>query len=147
VRDSGLPWTLLRATEFHDLVLQLVATLARCPVMPLPRGICVQPVDTRDVAECLAHLALGAPAGRVPDVGGPRVWSLPAAARAYLAATGLRRALVSVPLPGKTARAFRAGWNLLRGGDTGTRSFEEFLAQRVAPGGRVTLSYSLRHRG
>ncbi|MGH3854126.1 MAG: hypothetical protein ACRDR6_11650 [Pseudonocardiaceae bacterium] len=78
---------------------------------------------------------------RVPDFGGPRVWNVREAARAYVAAAGLRRAVVSVGLPGATARAFRAGGNLLRDGETGTRTFEEFLAQRVQPGGRVQLTY------
>ncbi|MGH3829264.1 MAG: hypothetical protein ACRDRS_02250 [Pseudonocardiaceae bacterium] len=38
VRDCGLPWTILRATQFHDLVLQLVAALAKSPVLVVPRG-------------------------------------------------------------------------------------------------------------
>lgn len=138
VRDCGLPWTILRATQFHDLVLRVVAALAKSPVLVVPAGIAAQPVDTREVARRLVSLALGEPAGRrVPDFGGPRVWSVHEAARAYLAAAGLRRAVVSVGLPGATARAFRAGWNLPRDGETGTRTFEEFLAQRVQPGGRV----------
>lgn len=145
IRDCGLPWTLLRATQFHDLVLQIVATLAKLPVMVVPQGIPTQPVDTREVAQQLASLALGPPAGRVPDLGGPRVWSLQEAACAYLAAAGLRRAVVSVPLPGKTARAFRAGGNLVRDGDTGTRTFEEFLSQRVRPGCPVELTYYPKH--
>lgn len=146
--DCGLPWTILRATQFHDLVLQVVAALAKPPVMVVPRGMAVQPVDTHELARRLVSLALGEPAGRrVPDFGGPRVWSVEEAARAYLAAAGLRRGLVSVPLPGKTARAFRAGGNLLRDGETGSRTFTEFLAQRVQPGGRVQLTYHLKRRG
>jgi uncharacterized protein YbjT (DUF2867 family) len=131
VRDSGLPWTLLRTTQFHDLVRYIVAGLAKPPVMVVPQGIAAQPVDTRDVAQRLASLAFDKPAGRTPDFGGPRVCSIEEAAHAYLAAANLRRRIVTVPLPGKVARAFRAGWNLVHDGETGTRTFEEFLAQRV----------------
>lgn len=141
IRDCGLPWTLLRATQFHDLVLQIVATLAKPPLLVVPQGMAAQPVDTGEVAQHLASLALGDPVGRAPDFGGPRVWSVQEAARAYLAAAGLRRRVISVPLPGNAARAFRAGWNLIRDGETGTRTFEEFLAQRVQPGGNVKLTY------
>lgn len=147
VRDCGLPWTLLRATQFHDLVLQIVTALAKPPVVVVPQGMATQPVDTREVAQRLTSLALGEPTGRVPDFGGPRVWSIGEAARAYLAAADSRRRIVGVPLPGRTARAFRAGWNLVRDGETGTRTFEEFLAQRVQPGGRVQLTYHLKQRG
>jgi len=142
VRDSGLPWTLLRATQFHDLVLQFVAAMAKSPLMPVPKGISVQPVDTAEVAERLAGLALGDPAGRVADFGGPQVLTAEEAARAFLAAAGLRRRLVGVPLPGRTAAAYRAGWHLLgEGGQKGTRTFSDFLAERVGPGGKVEFTY------
>ncbi|HEY3894850.1 MAG TPA: NAD(P)H-binding protein [Pseudonocardiaceae bacterium] len=144
IRDSGLPWTVLRATQFHDLVLQVVAALAKPPLVVVPRGMATQPVDIGEVAQRLASLALGEPAGRVPDFGGPQVWTIEDATRAYLAARALSRRIVRVPLPGAAARAFRAGWNLLRDGEQGSRTFEEFLAQRVQPGGAVELTYSLK---
>ena len=34
VADSGLPWTTLRATQFHDLILMTARQLAKLPVMP-----------------------------------------------------------------------------------------------------------------
>jgi uncharacterized protein YbjT (DUF2867 family) len=141
VRDSGLPWTLLRATQFHDLVLQTVAILAKLPVVVVPRGVATQPVDTRDVAQRLTSLAFGEPADRAPDFGGPQVCSIEEATHAYLAAAELQRPIVTVPLPGTVMRAFRAGHNLVRDGQTGTRTFQEFLTQRVQPGTPVPLTY------
>ncbi|MQA86567.1 MAG: NAD(P)H-binding protein [Streptosporangiales bacterium] len=146
LRDSGLPWTILRATQFHDLVLQGLAALARSPVVPLPRGIRAQPVDTRDVADRLATLALGGSAGRVPDVGGPRVERAEDLLRVYTEAAGLRRRVVSVPAPGRMMRAFRAGANLVEDGDLGTRTFEEFVREQVRPGKPVRLTYYRRPR-
>ena len=73
VADSGLPWTTLRATQFHDLLLLVVRQLARLPVVPVPAGIRFQPVDAGEVAARLVELALVRPAGLVPDLGGPRV--------------------------------------------------------------------------
>ncbi|MGH3322208.1 MAG: SDR family oxidoreductase [Streptosporangiaceae bacterium] len=142
VRDSGLPWTVLRATQFHDLMLQGVAALAKPPVVLLPKNIGAQPVDTRDVADRLVQLSLGDPGGKVPDMGGPRVESAEEMTRAYLDVAGLRRRVVSVPTPGKMMRAFRAGANLVSDGTKGTRTFEEFLREHVRPGGRVEFSYS-----
>src|SRR5918997_1240502 len=63
VEDSGLPWTILRATQFHDLILTVARTLAKLPVVPLPAGFRVQPVDADEVAARLVQLALGEPAG------------------------------------------------------------------------------------
>jgi uncharacterized protein YbjT (DUF2867 family) len=146
VRDSGLPWTLLRATQFHELVLWALAALAKAPLLALPRGVAVQPVDAGEVAGRLAELAMGEPAGRVPDSGGPEVLSAADAAHAFLRAAGLRRPLVRVPLPGRTMHAFSEGWNLVRDGQTGSIRFTEFLAERVRPGApvRVTSYYGRR---
>src|SRR5215208_1610275 len=57
----------------------------------------------------LVDLALSGPAGRVPDIYGPEVSTLADAARGYMQAQGSRRRIFEVPVPGKTARAFRAG--------------------------------------
>ena len=133
VVDSGLPWTILRATQFHDLILTVVGGLARLPVVPVPAGFSFQPVDSGEVAARLAELSLGPPAGLAPDVAGPRVYSLSELLRGYLAATGRRRALVPVPMRGAAARAFRDGANLAPERAVGRRTWEQFLAAHVAP--------------
>lgn len=133
VEASGLPYTILRATQFHDLVLFAAQSLARLPVVPVPAGWRFQPVETAEVGARLAALALDTPAGRVPDMGGPQILSAHDLVRAYLAAAGRRRPLVSVRVPGKAAAAFREGVHLAPGRATGVRTFEEFLAGRVAP--------------
>jgi uncharacterized protein YbjT (DUF2867 family) len=51
IEDSGRPWTILRTTQFHDLVLTMLSMLARPPVAVVPRGMRVQPVDTGEVAD------------------------------------------------------------------------------------------------
>jgi uncharacterized protein YbjT (DUF2867 family) len=130
VERAGLPWTILRTTQFHDLLLRVLERLARLPVLPVPRGFRFQPVDTGEVAERLAALALGRPAGRVPDLGGPQVLTVRELARGYLRAAGRRRAVVSVPLPGAAARGFRAGGHLSPERADGRRTWEEFLAAR-----------------
>lgn len=126
--DSGLPVTVLRATQFHDLLLAVAQRLARLPVVPVPAGVVVQPVDAGEVAERLARMALGPPRGRVPDFGGPRVWKAADAVRAVLRASGARRLVLPLPVPGGVMKAVRSGGLLAAGGERGRRGFEEFLA-------------------
>ena len=57
--------------------------MAKLPVVPLPSGFRVQPVDSGDVAARLVELALGEPAGLVPDMGGPRVYGAAELLRGY----------------------------------------------------------------
>lgn len=131
VAGSGLPWTTLRATQFHDLLLRVARQLAKLPVVPVPAGQSFQPVETDEVAARLVELVLGEPAGLVPDLAGPRVYTAADLVRGYLRATGRRRPIVTLPIPGGAARAIRAGANLAPERAVGTRTWEEFLAERV----------------
>ena len=132
VADSGLPWTTLRATQFHDLILMTVRQMARLPVVPVPAGFRFQPVDTGEVAARLVELALGTPAGLVPDMGGPRVYEMAELLRGYLRARRTHRPILPVRVPGKAAQAFRAGANLAPDRAVGRRTWEDFLAARVS---------------
>lgn len=131
VADSGLPWTTLRATQFHDLTLTTVAAMAKLPVIPVPSGFKIQPVDAGEVAARLVELALGQPSGLVPDLGGPRIYGMDELVRSYLSATRRHRLMMPVRIPGKAAGAFRAGANLAPERAVGRRTWEDFLAQRV----------------
>ncbi len=132
VAESGLPWTTLRAAQFHDLTLEVVAKMAKLPIIPVPGGLRFQPVDAVDVAARLVELTLGEPVGLVPDLVGPKVYGVGDLVRGYLRASGKRRPLLSVRMPGKIGKSYRAGENLnLNGADHGHRTWEDFLAARV----------------
>ena len=126
VTECGLPWTILRVTQFYDYMLTGLRKLARLPVVPVPAGFAVQPVDPDEVAARLVELTLGEPAGRVPDLAGPQVTSWAGLLREYLRASHRRRWVVPVRIPG--TRAVRAGGLLPPPGHAvGHRTWEEFL--------------------
>ena len=131
VAESGLPWTTLRATQFHDLTLTTVRQMARLPVIPVPSGFRFQPIDADEVAARLVELALDPPGGLVPDMAGPRVYAMDELLRGYLRARRKHRLIMPVRLPGKAARAFRDGANLAPERAVGLRTWEEFLADRL----------------
>jgi uncharacterized protein YbjT (DUF2867 family) len=131
IAESGVPWTTLRATQFHDLTLTTARQMARMPVVPVPSGFRFQPIDTDEVAARLVDLALDAPAGLVPDMGGPKAYDMVELVRSYLRAVGKRRPIVPVRLPGQAARAFRAGVNLAPDRAVGRRTWEDFLAAQL----------------
>ena len=62
---------------------------------------------------------------------GPRVYAMADLLRGYLRARGKHRPMVPVRLPGKAARAFRAGANLAPDRAVGHRTWEDFLAERA----------------
>jgi uncharacterized protein YbjT (DUF2867 family) len=135
VAGSGLPWTTLRATQFYDSLPAVARQMAKLPVIPVPSGVRFQPVDAGEVADRLAGLALGEPAGLVPDMAGPRVYAMAHLLRGYLQARRKHRMMVPVRLPGQAARAMRAGANLAPDRAVGHRTWEEFLAERISSSG------------
>ncbi|MCX4524751.1 MULTISPECIES: SDR family oxidoreductase [unclassified Streptomyces] len=141
LEESGLGVTILRTTQFHDLVAMLVDALAKAPAplpVPLPKGVRVQSVAVEEVAARLAELAVPVPAGRVPDMGGPEIRQLADLGRSYLAATGRRRRVLPLPLAGKAYKAFVRGGHLTPGHAVGRRTFADFLAERGPGTGRGT---------
>ena len=63
VEDGGVPWTILRATQFHDFVATLLDYLSRGPVALAPAGMSDQPVDVREVASRLVAARRRGPVG------------------------------------------------------------------------------------
>jgi uncharacterized protein YbjT (DUF2867 family) len=131
VRDSGLPWTVVRATQFYDLILKVSTALAKPPIVPVPAGMPFQPIDPREVAQRIVELTLAPPAGLVAEIAGPKVYELPDLIRPYLRAAGKRRTLVPVVLPGKAARAIRGGAVTVPGPAYGRRTWEDFLGETM----------------
>jgi uncharacterized protein YbjT (DUF2867 family) len=131
VESSPVPHTILRATQFFELVFMAVRALARLPVVPVPKGLLGQPIDAGEVADRMVELALSEPADRVPDVGGPEVRLIDDAVRTYLEVTRMRKRILRFPLPGKTARAMRSGALTCPENRYGHVRWEEFLRERI----------------
>ncbi|KRD43470.1 hypothetical protein ASE38_04305 [Cellulomonas sp. Root930] len=138
IEDGGVPWTIQRATQFHDFVATLLEVLSRGPVAIAPAGMDDQPVDVREVARRLVELVDAGPSGRVDDLGGPEVLSTTELMRTYLAATGRRRPVWSVPVPG--LGGFRRGDHLTPENAIGRVTFARWLetvsSRRGRTGGR-----------
>jgi uncharacterized protein YbjT (DUF2867 family) len=129
LEDSGVGHTILRATQFHDLIETTFSAQKFSPVLFAVRGVRFQPIDTRDVATRLVELADGEAAGRVSDVGGPTVHTHAELGRIYLAAHHSRRPVLAVPVPGRIVAGYRSGANLAPDNPRGTIGFAEYLGR------------------
>jgi len=107
--ESGLPYSVQRATQFHDFVAYLLTRLGRGPLLVLPRGVTLQPVAPTAVAARIAEAALSPASGRLPDLAGPEVRALEDLARAWLNAQNQRKRIVSLPLPLPIFQAMSSG--------------------------------------
>lgn len=133
VVESGMPYSILRAAQFHDLTFTVAQKMGALPVVPAPGGLRWQPVDSREVAARLVQLALDGPAGRVNDLAGPEVHSLADLIRMYLSARGKRRPFLPVRIPGTAGRAYRDGLNLNQTDAVqGILTWQQFLEEQLA---------------
>jgi uncharacterized protein YbjT (DUF2867 family) len=128
VENGPVPWTILRATQFHEFAEQIYARAKIGPFHVAPR-MRTQPIAAREVAEHLVTLAEAGPAGRVAELAGPREESLVEMVRGFARAKGFRAWIPGIPLPGAGGRAQRDG-SLLPGSSAvlGTQTYAEWLA-------------------
>ncbi len=128
IEATAMPWTLQRATQFHDLIPRF--STGRLGIVIAPRGAKFQPIDVREVAVRLVEAAENGPCGRLPDIGGPEVVELADLARAWARAAYLRRWVLSPPVPGKLAAFLRAGSLCCPERAVGRLTFAQWLAER-----------------
>lgn len=93
IKNSGIPYTILQATQFFEFIKPIIETGASGDVVRLSSAL-FQPIASEDVAAALADLAVGPPLNRAVEVGGPERIRLDELARRSMAATGDRRQVI-----------------------------------------------------
>ena len=131
VRENIVPWTILRATQFHSLMETFLSAFSALPgLAAVPTTWQFQPIDPGDVAQRLVAVVAGEPAGLLPDFGGPEVRDLRSLAVPWLAARRSRKRLVNISLPFKFSRQFAEGRLLCPNHKDGPTTFEQYLEKR-----------------
>jgi uncharacterized protein YbjT (DUF2867 family) len=134
VRSGPVPWSILRVTQFHQLLDErLLPAAGRLGVVLGDPEIAVQPVDPRDVADRIADLLAAGPSHAVENYGGPEVLPYADIVKPWLRARGRRRPLLMLRLPGRMMRAMRAGALTTMDRPTGIRTWREYLTEKYGP--------------
>ena len=131
VEESIIPWTIVRATQFHSLMETFLGVFSKAPMLAaVPFAWQFQPVDPSEVATRLVEVVKQEPAGRLPDFGGPEVRDLKGIAESWLKSRKLSKRLINLPLPLKFSRQFAAGRLLCPDHKDGKITFEQYLAEK-----------------
>lgn len=136
VGGAGVPWSILRATQFHPLIDRMLRVMTVSPLVLLPADFKYQPIDPGDVADHLVDCVARGAAGRLPDLGGPEVHSLGDLAEAWMQACGMRRPVLRLHLPGRLAAAFRQGLNTAPARKSGRVTWEDWLRRTYGAEGK-----------
>lgn len=96
ITDSGLRYTIVRATQFHEFAEMITGSLIVEGEVRAPDAL-IQPIAAADVAAEVAGAAVAAPANGVVNIGGPDKITFADLARAVLEAQGNDMAVVVDP--------------------------------------------------
>jgi uncharacterized protein YbjT (DUF2867 family) len=130
IEASGVPYTIVRATQFMEFLGAIAASNADGNIVRFPPGL-FQPIAADDVAATVAEVALAAPRNGIVEIAGPERAPFNEIVARYLKAVGDPREVVSDP----EARYF--------GGRVEERSLVPLGEARL---GRIGLDEWLRSR-
>lgn len=130
IEASGIPYTILRATQFHSFVAMVPRAQRRLPVI-FSLNVPDQPIAVEEVAERLVELVAAPPSGHVADVGGPEQLTLRSAIDTWQRAAGTHKPVWTIPLGGKMMRAMRAGEHMPGLPGYGKETFAEYAAREA----------------
>jgi len=137
---SPAPHTIIRATQYHQLIWGRYTTPRRWPWLVVPAATRYQVLDPTVHARALVGAAVGGPIGRGPDIGGPVAYEAAALARSCQRAAGLRRLVLPFNRRGLLGASLRAGANLSPRRDQSGETWNQFLGRRIASGSPQTRS-------
>jgi uncharacterized protein YbjT (DUF2867 family) len=131
VQENIVPWSILRATQFHSLMETFLGIFSKLPMLAMvPFAWQFQTVDPSEVAARLVDVVKREPAGRLPDFGGPEVRDFKGIAVSWLKARKLNKRLINLPLPLKFSRQVADGHLLCPDHKDGKITFEQYLADK-----------------
>lgn len=135
IEASAVPWSILRATQFHDYVLHRVIEPADHrdgSPLAVPASLKFQSVDVKDVSSRLQNLAMAKPLRETVTMGGPEILTLGQMARAYLGAQH-RNEDVRSEDNGIYFEIFQSGMNVNPDWTDGKVSWDTFLKNALQP--------------
>ena len=106
IAAGPVPWTILRATQFHEFARQIFGSVRLGPLVLIPAMRSSRSPPTRS-RNAWSSSPFGRPSGRVSDLAGPRVERMADLARRYARAAGRRGRVLEVRLPGAYGTAMR----------------------------------------
>jgi uncharacterized protein YbjT (DUF2867 family) len=128
IASGPVPYTILRATQFHELIGWLMRAVERLPLAPLPLDFRFQTIAAEEVGARTVELIHAAPSHGLVELGGPEVLTVEQMAHAWRDQRGRPRRLTRLPAAGRVAGAFREGRNTCPEHAEGTQTWAQFVA-------------------
>ena len=131
IRQSGFPFSIVRATQFHNFVLERIikpSESENSSILSVPKGLRFQSIDSKDVADKTIELMKNSPTNSIITIAGPEILTIEEMAQTYL---NISRWNGKVhPIENDMYSLFKTGVNLYPEFAAGKITWEQFLRNR-----------------
>jgi uncharacterized protein YbjT (DUF2867 family) len=125
VAQSGVPYTIYRATQFFPFIKLILSMFLRFHIVP--RGWRFQPISVEEAAQGLVEIVEKGPVNGIVNKTGPKVYTINELIDIWEDVDGKRRRYVSLPIPGGASRGFRKGLHTIPEQQDGKVTWREYL--------------------
>ncbi|CAF4527044.1 unnamed protein product [Rotaria sp. Silwood1] len=130
IKESGIPYTILRATQFHSLVEDFANYLLNYPMDTISKVAKIQPIQIEAVAMELAKIVKEPPLNSTYDIGGRKIYTMKEIADSLLEARPEKKPTVNMPIIDEILNGFAEGYNTCDNISLNSNTWEEYLANK-----------------
>lgn len=109
VMQSGIPYSILKATQFHEYVDSILHSLFKLGIGLVPKNVFVQPVSVTVIAKKLVDICMSQPTFRMQSLGGPEIFKLEDLAGQWLQARMKSNKHITFSLWGNNGKKLKNG--------------------------------------
>jgi uncharacterized protein YbjT (DUF2867 family) len=131
IQESGLPWSILRATQFHDMILdRFIKPFDEKPgSLKIPQEMQFQSVAIEDVANKLVSLSIESPTNIIETIGSAEINTIEKMTQIYLDILDRNDKIEPKMYDEEIYKLFRSGVNLCPDYAVGKITWKDFLLQ------------------
>lgn len=131
LKQSFIPYTIVRATQFHGFVDSLFLSKPVFKGYFIPGNIKFQTVDVGEFANHLINLTEKGPQGKTDEFAGPKIMTLREMTDLKIEINNQPNRVYSFSFPGRLYKALLEGKNTNPIQKVGTVTFEDFLRKKM----------------
>jgi uncharacterized protein YbjT (DUF2867 family) len=133
IQESKLPCSILRATQFHNMVLdRFIKPFDKTAILKIPQKMQFQSVAIEDVANKLVSLSIGKHTNTIETIGGPEIYAIEEMAQIYLDVLNRKDNIEPELYDEEIYKLFRSGINLCPDYPFGKITWKDFLLQNIS---------------
>ncbi|CAF2643448.1 unnamed protein product [Rotaria sp. Silwood2] len=130
IKASGIPYTILRATQFHDFVDFVASKLLKFPITIVPKSFKVQPIQVEAVAMELDKIIKESPLNSTYNIGGKKIYNMKEIMDSLLKIRHENKLILNMPAISNVIKGFIKGYNTCGNISLNSNTWEEYLSKK-----------------